>query len=667
MKFIVPIIAHLLFTISFAQSEEKKVFNIQVEHETLKNGLDVVWAPSDEAKNISIKVDVKVGYDTEEKPNFGVSHLLEHVLFRDKNLKDDMSFLQLIKEKGGSANGTTKSRLTNYYGTIKASHGPWLLKQFYTMIMKSEVNDKYVANEKKTIKIERGEAGNIEKLLGFDPLMILNPPYLDKKDFWERHFNLPPINSYNLVTEQLSTDRLTTAQVQEHFNKYYYPRNMRIYITGKYNKKNIQKVLSKFWEKVPDTTGEKIAERNKPVMTENKFTSRQVSSSYLYISTGFKVQNLSILDYWVLQSYYNNLSHELMKSLRNLKGQAYSVSVNRNISNNYGVFGISLVPLREDYYGILDIIENRIKDELHGGKYTKEQFLNAKKLVNNALLLKNKDSNYMMRFASISAKWKDITGDPKLYYQEFLNITYEEYLAVLKKHSKPELKYTDLFTPNLFFQKDDLVLFTIFTLFLFMLSRVLLTKRFVHSKVKFVKKLSYPPLFFAEIGLLGIVFFACLHFDLILSGHIWPIGFFEEHIILSSYICSLIELTVFMGVAQAIIMRVPKKIYIMDYQLVVKSFTYYSKQIPLAQVSRIEAISFFELLKSPIKLFKNIMRVHQTSYKLFTPGLAIELENGEFYFYSVKDIEKYIVDLQGFCDDAKKVDVQEVSETSEAA
>ena len=57
-----------------------------------------------------LTADLERGWEGEHEGNWGVSHLLEHVLFRDKQLNDEMSYLQLIKEAGGSANGETRER-----------------------------------------------------------------------------------------------------------------------------------------------------------------------------------------------------------------------------------------------------------------------------------------------------------------------------------------------------------------------------------------------------------------------------------------------------------------------------------------------------------------------------------------------------------------------------
>jgi hypothetical protein len=86
----------------------------------LGNGLKAVLAPSPDAKTFQIKVHVDAGHYNDEPGKSGVAHLLEHYLFTDAKLEKDMTYLEAIKEKGGSANAMTYTKETNYFATLPA-------------------------------------------------------------------------------------------------------------------------------------------------------------------------------------------------------------------------------------------------------------------------------------------------------------------------------------------------------------------------------------------------------------------------------------------------------------------------------------------------------------------------------------------------------------------
>jgi predicted Zn-dependent peptidase len=70
----------------------------------------VVFVPDRFGEHIHVKLRVGLGVDHETEGNFGVSHLLEHMLFRSEVLKDEMSFSELIKEHETSFFATVRRR-----------------------------------------------------------------------------------------------------------------------------------------------------------------------------------------------------------------------------------------------------------------------------------------------------------------------------------------------------------------------------------------------------------------------------------------------------------------------------------------------------------------------------------------------------------------------------
>ena len=198
---------------------------------------------------------MNVGTEVEKAPIIGVSHLLEHVLFRDKQLKEEMSYLQLIKEAGGEANGQTEERQTSFFASIPATRGNWLLEKFAEMILHPEINDDYVAKEKGTVELERGRPSPLAGALKFDLLKYLSLGYLQSPGFAESEFGVKNPERYTLTEEQLSTQHLTTQQVHDHYENYYYPTNMRLYIAGRFDRAQVMSLINEKWGSLPARNG----------------------------------------------------------------------------------------------------------------------------------------------------------------------------------------------------------------------------------------------------------------------------------------------------------------------------------------------------------------------------------------------------------------------------
>ena len=130
---------------------------LMVTRETLPNGIHLVFAPNDKAKTFRMKIKVRAGFASETEENAGVSHLLEHYLFTDARLKDDMSYVEMIREKGGSANGQTSEMETIYFATVPATESKWLSDLFYSMLFKRTFDQEHAEQVKKPVLLEIGQ------------------------------------------------------------------------------------------------------------------------------------------------------------------------------------------------------------------------------------------------------------------------------------------------------------------------------------------------------------------------------------------------------------------------------------------------------------------------------------------------------------------------------
>ncbi|MBC7539920.1 MAG: insulinase family protein [Bacteriovorax sp.] len=307
-----------------------------IEYIKLDNGVSVYLAPSEETNLTEIRLDVGVGWEAENKSNWGVSHLLEHVLFRDKQLKEEMSYLQIIKEAGGRANGQTDSRLTSYYGSIPSSKSKWLLDTFSKMLLHPNMTNENVQKEKSTVELEIGRPGPVTQALGFNPFDKFYPSYLKSSSFWETEFKISNDNLFSKSEEQLSNQKLTLVQINDHYNNYYYPSNMKLFVAGKFTKKEIMDTIIMTWGTLKPRVGLSLKPVKKAEPRLEPYIHTDVTQENNSVYIGTKAWNFTNQDQEILSSYSNYLAHRLMKEIRNLKGQAYTAHAENYFHKDYG-------------------------------------------------------------------------------------------------------------------------------------------------------------------------------------------------------------------------------------------------------------------------------------------------------------------------------------------
>ena len=125
--------------------------------------MDYFVVSSPHAKLSAIEFHVKAGWDAEKPHEYGITHLVEHLLFRDSKLKDNMSYLQVFEARGGQVNAFVSSRKTRYVVTIPSQHTLWALSLLTKMLQDREFTSLELEKAKRSVMIEIGEVAPFEK------------------------------------------------------------------------------------------------------------------------------------------------------------------------------------------------------------------------------------------------------------------------------------------------------------------------------------------------------------------------------------------------------------------------------------------------------------------------------------------------------------------------
>src|SRR4029453_15143583 len=115
----------LLLGVYPLQAEEK---DWKVTQETLANGLTVIILEDRRAPVISLQVWYKVGSRNERLGITGISHLLEHLMFRGTPTHGQGEFSRLVQGRGGAHNAFTADDHTVYFENVAAPHINLLLE-----------------------------------------------------------------------------------------------------------------------------------------------------------------------------------------------------------------------------------------------------------------------------------------------------------------------------------------------------------------------------------------------------------------------------------------------------------------------------------------------------------------------------------------------------------
>lgn len=213
---------------------------------TLENGMKVYMVSNKESVNTQISVEVNVGMAIENNENAGISHLLEHLIFRDERVPKNKYVYYLHEEGATYVNGFTSQYLTEYIATIASEKSYWLVNTFNNMIFDKNINENDLKVEKGALQVEVGDIKWYHTLLNYVYSFVnwvsdIFPSIIDmyKESFsFEKEHSLP-IDFYFIKNNQ----KFTLQQLLDHYDSYYYPSNMVLKIVGNFDEQIMKETI----------------------------------------------------------------------------------------------------------------------------------------------------------------------------------------------------------------------------------------------------------------------------------------------------------------------------------------------------------------------------------------------------------------------------------------
>lgn len=207
-----------------------------VTQAVLKNGLTVLAKEIHTAPVVSVQLWYRVGSRNEGEGINGLSHQLEHLLF--KGTKDrPIQFGRLFSALGSQSNAFTSYDMTTYYGTVKRDKLDALLVLEADRMQNSRNTAEDLESEKRVV---------ISELQGYEN----SPGYrlgraVMRAAFPDRAYGLP------VGGTKADVENFTLAQVQNYYKTYYRPDNATLVVTGDFDTKALLKRVEEIYGVIP--------------------------------------------------------------------------------------------------------------------------------------------------------------------------------------------------------------------------------------------------------------------------------------------------------------------------------------------------------------------------------------------------------------------------------
>ncbi len=190
---------------------------MRFQTETLGNGLEIVAEVNPQAYSASYAFFVKTGARDEWDSVSGVSHFLEHMVFKGTAGRSAADVNRELDELSSSSNAFTSEEQTVYYATTLPEDQPKIVELLADM-MRPALRQADFDTEKQVI---------LEEIAKYDD----QPPYGAHDKCMAAHFGPHPLGRSVLGTAK-SVGELKREQMLEYFERRYSPRNIVLAAAG---------------------------------------------------------------------------------------------------------------------------------------------------------------------------------------------------------------------------------------------------------------------------------------------------------------------------------------------------------------------------------------------------------------------------------------------------
>ena len=380
-------------------TEQKNGTQNSIKKTTLESGLKVVSEKIESVKSVSVGIWIKTGSRNESDKQAGITHFLEHMLFKGTEKRGAYDIAQSMESVGGYLNAFTSTEYTCYYARCLDSELDTAVEVLSDMIKNSQFPEEELEKEKKVV---------LEEMKMYKD----SPDDVVFEEFSSQIFRDHPIGRPIIGFEE-TVKSFSRKDLFDYVDERYQPDNLLVAVAGHADH---------------DQVLEMVRERLNYEKNGNTFNSDQPLSPYEV--TNQKITKPIEQTHMIMGRRALNFEHPdkyLLLLANTILGGGMSSRLHQNVREKYG-YCYSISPFNQSYIdtglfgvytgtdiGYVDHVRELIKVEflrMQNEKVGDKELSEAKAQLKGKLLLSQENtSNRMTRLAK-----------SELYFNRFVTL-----------------------------------------------------------------------------------------------------------------------------------------------------------------------------------------------------------------------------------------------------
>jgi predicted Zn-dependent peptidase len=370
-----------------------------IEVATLSNGVRVISEEMGHVRSVSLGVWIRTGSRRETSEENGISHFIEHMLFKGTKNRSAEEIARSVDSIGGGLDAFTAKEMVSYNTKVLDEHLPIAFDVLADMVRNPLFREEDIEKEKGVI---------LEEL----KMEVDNPEYLlhdiFSSNFWKDHpLGKPIIGSKDTIR---AFDR---GMIDSYFQRYYSPSNILITAAGNLNHANLVELARQHFEdlrvngtlapEVPPVPHARLVFRDK----------KSLEQTHLYMGVPAYPfpHELRFACYTLNTILGGGMSSRLFQNIREKQGLAYAVYSELSMYRDTGCMAIYAGTAVETAGKVIDSIVKEFR-ELKENLVPAEELRRAKD---------NLKGSFMLGLESTSSRMGNLARQD-LYFQRFFTL-----------------------------------------------------------------------------------------------------------------------------------------------------------------------------------------------------------------------------------------------------
>ncbi len=381
---------------------------------TLPNGIRVVTEAIPYVKSATVGVWVGTGSRNEEDHNHGISHFIEHLMFKGTAKRSAKDIAETVDAVGGQLNAFTAKEYTCYYIKVLDNHLDLALDILSDMMLASRYAPEDITREREVVLEE-------VNMYEDSPDELVHDFYLD--DVWPGH----PLGRNILGTTE-AIGRFDRGLVCEYYGNFYTPDNIVVAAAGNLTHARVEELATRFFGSMAGSKRKMAA--MPPVLTPvRRIHTRDSEQVHFCLGTESVPQDSA--DIYVAHVLNNilggGISSRLFQSIREERGLAYSIYSYLSNYSDCGLFTIYAGTRPANLEQVVELALQGVEELKNGGLSDAELSKTKEQLKGNLLLGLESSSSRMSRLGKMEITMGRYT-------------TLDEVVAKIEKVSRADLQ-----------------------------------------------------------------------------------------------------------------------------------------------------------------------------------------------------------------------------------